>query len=133
MPLSCHVHHTSEVSDVKDDYRKEVFSIAAWLLWNRRNAIHFGRPVRPTAQLLSTAGNLLQDFLAVQQIDTASPPPHIMHHWSTPDSNYHKINFNAAMFRDSHLAGIGGVVVRDWRGIKRPLKMDNPNLKITAS
>ncbi|KAK9986950.1 hypothetical protein SO802_031901 [Lithocarpus litseifolius] len=50
---------------VKDDYRKEVFSIAAWLLWNRRNAIHFRRPVRPMAQILSTAGNLLQDFLAV--------------------------------------------------------------------
>ena len=49
---------------VTEDYRKEVFSIAASLLWNRRNAIHFGRPVRATDQILSMAGNLLQDFLA---------------------------------------------------------------------
>ena len=51
-------------------------------------------------------------FSLLQQIDAASAPPSIMHHWSTPDLNYLKVNFNAAMFRDSHLAGIG-VIVRD--------------------
>ncbi|KAL0009993.1 hypothetical protein SO802_005101 [Lithocarpus litseifolius] len=30
---------------VQEDYRKEVFAISAWFLWNRRNAIHLGRPV----------------------------------------------------------------------------------------
>ena len=100
---------------VTDDYRKEVFSIAAWLLWNRRNAIHFGRPVRATDQILPSTRNLLQDFLAVQQIESAIPPPPTSQHWSRPDLNYHKVNFDAAMFGDAHLAGIG-VVVRDWRG-----------------
>ncbi|XP_075649942.1 uncharacterized protein LOC142620462 [Castanea sativa] len=100
---------------VKDDYRKEVFSIAAYLLWNRRNALRLGRPVQPTNQILSTAGNLLQDFLAVQQIDTGPPPATIRPHWNKPDINYHKVNFDAATFKDHHLAGIG-VVVRDWRG-----------------
>ncbi|XP_075640575.1 uncharacterized protein LOC142612360 [Castanea sativa] len=100
---------------VIDDYRKEVFSIAAWLLWNQRNAIHFGRPMRDTDQILPSAGNLLQDFLAVQQIETTIPTSLASQHWSKPDLNYHKVNFDAAMFRDGHLAGVG-VVVRDWRG-----------------
>ena len=38
-----------------------------------------------------------------------------MQHWSTLDLNNHKVNFEAAIFRDSCSAGIG-VVVRDWRG-----------------
>ena len=54
-------------------------------------------------------------FSLLQQIDAASPPPSIMHHWSTPNLNYHKVNLDAVMFRDSHLAG-NGVIVRDWRG-----------------
>lgn len=37
---------------VTEDYRKEVFFIAASLLWNWQNAIHFGRPVRATDQIL---------------------------------------------------------------------------------
>ena len=69
----------------------------------------FVRTVRPTAQILSMAGNLLQDFLAVQQIDTALPPPPTTQHWNTPDLNFHIVNFDAAMFRDSHFAGVGVV------------------------
>ena len=61
------------------------------------------------------AGNLLQDFLAAQQIEPVIPPPPTLQHWTKPDLHYHKVNFNAAVFREAHLAGIG-VIVRDWRG-----------------
>ena len=100
---------------VQEDYRNEVFTIAAWLLWNRRNAIHFGRPVHPAAHILSLAGNLLQDFLAAQQMDPILPRFITTQQWRPPELNYHKVNFDAAIFRDSNLAGIG-VVVTDWRG-----------------
>ena len=30
---------------VTDDFRKEIFAVATWCLWNRRNALHFGRQV----------------------------------------------------------------------------------------
>ena len=100
---------------VSEDYRKEVFAIAASLLWNRRNAIHFGKPVRATDQILSLAGNLLQDFLAVQQMEPVLPAPPSLKHWSKPDLHHHKVNFDAAVFREAHSAGIG-VIIRDWRG-----------------
>ena len=58
------------------------------------------------------AGNLLQDFLAAQQIELVIPPPPTLQHWTKPDLHYHKVNFNAAVFREAHLAGIG-VIVRD--------------------
>ena len=92
-----------------------MFSIAASLLWNQRNAIHFGRPVRATNQILSMVGNLLQDFLVAQQIEPVIPPPPTLQHWTKPDLHYHKVNFNAAVFREAHLAGID-VIVQDWRG-----------------
>ena len=100
---------------VKQDYRKEVFTITTCLLWNRRNAIHFDRPVLPTAQLVSKAGNLLHDFLAVQEVDSVQPSLPTVQHWRAPESSYHKINFDAATFRNTHSVGLG-VVVRDWRG-----------------
>ena len=52
---------------VKEDYRKEIFAIMAWSLWNRRNAIRFGRTTQPLSHILSSAGNLLQEFLAAQE------------------------------------------------------------------
>jgi len=50
---------TNQFLQVHDDYRKEIFAISAWLLWNRRNALHFGRPLQPIANISAMAGNLL--------------------------------------------------------------------------
>ena len=61
------------------------------------------------------AGNLLQDFLAAHQIEPVIPPPPALQHWIKPDLQFHKVNFDAAVFRETHLAGID-VVVRDRRG-----------------
>ena len=71
--------------------------------------------MRATNQILSMAGNLLQDFLAAQQIEPVIPSPPTLQHWTKLDLQYHKVNFDAAMFREAHLAGIS-VVVQDWRG-----------------
>ena len=36
---------------VTEEYRGEMFSLIAWLVWNRHNALHLGKSVQP-AQLL---------------------------------------------------------------------------------
>lgn len=70
--------------------------------------------MHPAAHILSLAGNLLQDFLATQKVDSAVSHSITTKQWHPPEFNYHKVNFDVAIFRDSNLAGIG-VVVRDWR------------------
>ena len=66
---------------------KKVNAILAWFLWNRRNAIHFGHSVHPTANIIELAGNLLQDFLAAQELDPMMPSPPILHQWHPPELN----------------------------------------------
>ncbi|KAK9997768.1 hypothetical protein SO802_017371 [Lithocarpus litseifolius] len=76
----------------REEFRAELFVIIVWLLWNRRNAIHFGQPPLPVDSICSKAGSYLQEFLQAQT-EEAVPP----------------------LFRRSSLAGIG-VVVRNSVG-----------------
>lgn len=62
-----------------DGFRKEVFAISAWMLWNRRNASYFGRPMHPIASIASMAGNLLQEFLIAREHDQVKSQPPISH------------------------------------------------------
>ncbi|KAL0004229.1 hypothetical protein SO802_011790 [Lithocarpus litseifolius] len=101
---------------VTDDFRKEIFAVSAWCLWNRRNARHFGLQVQPIANIGSLASNLLQEFLAAQEVEAqAVHMPIIQHQWRPPEQGYFKVNFDAAVFKPLNLAGIE-VVIRDWRG-----------------
>ena len=99
----------------EDDYRLELFSIMAWLLWNRCNAKHFGCLVQPLTKICSLAGNYLQEFLAFQAKPSKPPDPIILQQWRPPDNNVYKVNFDAATFRTTNSAGIG-VIVRDCVG-----------------
>ena len=43
----------------REEFRAELFVIIVWLLWNRRNAIHFGRPPLLVDSICSKAGSYL--------------------------------------------------------------------------
>ena len=98
-----------------DDYKAEIFAIAGWFVWNRRNAIHFNRAVRPVDSICSEAGSLLQEFLQAREVELSPTLPQAIQRWRPPDPNIYKINFDAAVFRASKLARVG-VIVRDNRG-----------------
>ena len=98
-----------------DDFRKEIFVIAAWFLWNRSNALHFRQTAQPLANILSMAGHVLQEFLAAQDPKPPVSRPHPLIQWRPPDQNVYKSNFDAAVFKTGNSAGIG-VIARDWRG-----------------
>uniref|UniRef100_A0A7N2KYC9 Reverse transcriptase zinc-binding domain-containing protein n=1 Tax=Quercus lobata TaxID=97700 RepID=A0A7N2KYC9_QUELO len=71
---------------VNDDFRKEIFAVSAWCLWNRRNALHFGRVVQPIVNISSMACNLLQEFLVAQEEDDLPVPlPPTQHQWRPPE------------------------------------------------
>ena len=61
----------SSFLQVREDYRVEIFSIAAWMLWTRRNSIRLGRLARPLIQIFPEAGKLLRDFLEAHDEDLA--------------------------------------------------------------
>ena len=44
---------------VRDELRTEMFATIAWCLCNRRNALHFGRPAHPIANISFVTGALL--------------------------------------------------------------------------
>lgn len=93
----------------------EIFVIIAWLIWNRRNALHFGRPALPVPSISGKAGSYLQEFLQAQTEDPGPPRTPIAQQWCPPDSHCFKVNFDNAVFRKLHRAGIG-VIVHDWNG-----------------
>ena len=96
---------------VRDDYRVEIFAISAWLLWNRRNSIHFWRPARPLNQIFTEAAKLLRDFLDALVIVWNSVQPK----WSAPALPRYKANFDGALFKSTNSVGLG-VVIRDTNG-----------------
>ena len=98
-----------------EEFRAEIFVTSAWFLWNRRNAVHFGRPPLPMDSICSKAGNYLQEFLQAQieePIPIRLPPSQ---QWRPPDHHCLKIYFDAAVFRRSSKVSIG-VVIRNNAG-----------------
>ena len=76
----------SSFLQVTEDYRVEIFSIAAWMLWTRRNSLRLGCPTRPLNQIFSEAGRLLCDFLEAHDEDPspAPIPGPIQAKWTVP-------------------------------------------------
>ena len=98
---------------VRDELRMEMFATITWCLWNRRNALHFGRLTHPISNISFVAGALPQDFIASQILEIPLPRPFARHQWHPPKPGFVKVNFNAALFKHTNSAGIG-VIVHDW-------------------
>ena len=90
-----------------EDFRKEIFILCAWCLWNRRNSLQLGLSVQPLASIITTAGRMLQDFLAAQDPTLATPPHTLQLQWRPPDSQNYEANFDVAVFKATNSAGIG--------------------------
>ena len=116
----------SKFLQVPNEHSAEIFAITAWLIWNWRNSLHFGRPVHPLASLYAMAGNYLHEFLAAQELEPVLPLPPVLQQWRTPEAYHYKVNFDALAFKASNLASIE-VIIRDWRGEAIPaLSMPSP-------
>ncbi|XP_023876411.1 uncharacterized protein LOC111988835 [Quercus suber] len=100
---------------VGDDFKPEMFATITWSLWNRRNALHFGREALPITKISSAACTLLHDFINSQTPKAPISRIAIWHQWHSPEQGFVKVNFDAAHFKHKNSAG-RGVIVRDWRG-----------------
>ena len=100
-----------------------------WTIWYRRNQIRVKNEDYPISQVVLNAFQALEDFkranhVAPTQIATISSP---QTRWSPPPSNYLKVNFDGATFKDIGKAGLG-VVIRGSHGqvIASPSEQVNP-------
>ena len=94
----------------REEYRAEIFVIVTWSIWNRRNALHFGQNAIPVDRICSSIGSFLQEFLASQEEELVLPYPPPLQQWCPSTPNIFKVNFDAAVFRSSNLAGLGVIV-----------------------
>ena len=90
------------------------FSMVVWALWNRRNNLRLGKTCGTLGQLLSQAKDRLREF-SLHNTVTTSAMRRIPAHWTPPDDEYYKINFDGALFQAENCAGIG-VVIRKGGG-----------------
>ena len=98
-----------------DDDKAKIFAIVGWCVWNRHNAIHFNRAIRPVNSICREAGRLLQEFVQAREVELSPPRPQVIQRRCLPDPYFYKINFDAEVFQASNLAGVG-VIARDNRG-----------------
>lgn len=87
----------SRLLQAHEDYRVEIFAITAWLLWNHRNAIRLEHSTRPLNQVFAVAAGMLQDFLNCQDKDPVIAQVPNQLHWSPPDQNQYKANFDGVV------------------------------------
>ena len=90
----------------------ELFAAVIWTLWNRHNNLRLGKSALPLDKVLEFA----QEQLTGSETTNEWPShPHgwATTHWTTPDANGFKINFDGALFGDGDHAGIGVVIWND--------------------
>ena len=70
--LVCFSDLLSRFLHYREEFRAEIFVIAAWMiLWNRRNSLHFGRPALLVPSICSKAGSYLHKFLQAKTEEPA--------------------------------------------------------------
>ena len=100
---------------VQEDYRKELFIMVAWAVWNHRNSLKFGHPTVAVDGISSKASAMLQEFLSVQASPVIAPTTAALHQWRPSKYPFFKANFDVAVFKTSSSAGFG-VIIRDGMG-----------------
>ena len=95
----------------------DLFAVIAWTIWSWRNQLRTSSKPFPLSQVLSSAKQMLQEFIQVQPVAQTqlSPIQRLRPKWEPPPPQLLKINFDGAVFADTEKAGVG-VVVRDSQG-----------------
>ena len=85
--------------------------VVSWLIWNRRNKIHFNKQHLPPEKILDTATALLTE-IHDNSIDRPERNLAQTQRWAPPVARAYKVNYDGAYFADEEKAEIG-VVVRN--------------------
>ena len=114
------LHACSSFIDVFDfifagNKESELFAAVIWTIWNRCNNLRLGKPALPLDKVLEFTQERLTGIEATNE-RSSHPHGRATNHWTAPDANGFKINFDGAIFADRDRAGIG-VVIRNDAGM----------------
>ena len=98
------------------DLLLEKLAVTCWLLWNKRNHDRNHPPSEQYSQIWTRAQTVLHEYLAVTTEEKAEKLKPPQTRWRLPITNYYKMNFDGAIFKESNSGGIG-VVIRDHIGM----------------
>ena len=87
----------------------ELFIVVAWLIWNRRNKIHFNEQHLPLKKILEAATALLTKFHS-NSVDRPKRKLARTQCWAPLVVGVYKVNYDDAYFADEEKAGICVVV-----------------------
>lgn len=124
------LHECSSFIDVFDfifagKKEPELFAAVIWTIWNRRNNLCLGKPALPLDKVLEFTQERLMGTVATNE-RSSHPHGRATNHWTTPDANGFKINFDGAIFADRDRAGIGVVIRNDVGMIMASLTQQIP-------
>ena len=104
-----------EVLSIGLNRKVALFVTVAWCLWQRQNPMRERQPSWQLHELGEHVQRMVDEFWNVNSKEHGASIPRSVVRWSPPPEDRFKINFDAAYFEDSGLAGIG-VVCRDHSG-----------------
>ena len=73
--------------------------VVSWLIWNRRNKIHFNKQYLPPEKILDTATALLTE-IHDNSIDRLERNLAQTQRWAPPVAGAYKVNYDGAYFAD---------------------------------
>ena len=121
-----HTFHNSPAMDFADllsnvlhhgkDSEPELFIIICWALWQRRNKLRLNQEVVSINQVGMQAKCYLEEYRRENEPSNSNPQPALAVRWIRSRKHRYKVNYDGAVFKETHAAGIG-VIVRDSSGL----------------
>lgn len=88
----------------------ELFLVQAWAVLNQRNSVVHGGLLKDPGWLNRRAAEYLEEYKQAQVHFTISPSLAEGNVWRPPSQSLFKMNFDAAIFRESNSSGFGAVI-----------------------
>ena len=113
--LKINTHECSSFLDVfitclEQPHNIDLFAMLVDQIWFRRNKLRLGEEVADLKLLNSRARDALHEFQLATATPPKSPPVRSLIKWKPPPSNWVKINFDGAVFKEQAEAGLGSII-----------------------
>ena len=101
---------------LENAHHTDLFAMIADQIWLRRNKLRVGEKVSDLKLINSMARDALHEFQQTNSSPPKPPPVQAPTKWKPPPSDWVKINFDGAIFKEHAEAGLGSIIRND-RGL----------------